>query len=96
MSECDREKLEALMSLAKLWLPEDEACKYISDMERLTSTLQAAVRKYGVEEPLYYVWEEGYEPLEEPISHGGVDIRGLTPDRVDDEGRVVLPWKPRG
>ena len=84
------------MSLARLKLPEEEACRYILDMEELTSTLRVAVRKYGVEEPLYYVWEEGYEPPVKPVSHVGVDIRALTPDRVDSEGRVVLPWKPRG
>ena len=96
MEDCDREKIRALMKLARVRIPEEEACKYIADMEALTSTLQEIVRRHRIDEPLYYVWEEGYETLEAPIIHGKVDLRAVIPDKVDDEGRVVLPWRPRG
>jgi hypothetical protein len=60
----------------------------------MMSSLQDAVKKHPNVQPLYYVWDYEYYPPEK-TSPDRISIREVAEDRLDEEGRVKLPWKRR-
>jgi len=89
--ECSR--IEELMRLARVRMPREDACKAIRDIDALLSQLRDLKVE---EEPLYYIWEEGQQLPPEPIVHEPRGRSLIPGERLDEEGRVKLPWKGGG
>ncbi|MCE4609497.1 MAG: hypothetical protein F7C36_03835 [Desulfurococcales archaeon] len=89
-------ELERLLELAKLRIGKEEACRYIQDVRLMMEDLRHVVERYPGAEPLYYVWDvEEYRPPE-PSEERTLLLSKLGWIKLDEEGRVVLPWRPRG
>ena len=89
-------ELERLLELAKLRIDKEEACRYIQDVRLMIEDLGHIVERYPGTEPLYYVWDiEEYSPPE-PSEERKLFLAKLEWIKLDEEGRVVLPWRPRG
>ncbi|MEB3844103.1 MAG: hypothetical protein LRS48_00295 [Desulfurococcales archaeon] len=88
-----------LARLARLKVEDlEEASKYIEDATRFLGMLGEARSEYENAEPLYYVWDGILAPGELPrsVDSDSIDLKSIFQDRLDPEGRVVLPWKPKG
>ncbi len=89
-------ELERLLGLAKLRIDKEEACKYIRDVRLMMEDLRHVVERYPGTEPLYYVWDiEEYSPPGTGEERRLV-LANLEWIKLDEEGKVVLPWRPRG
>lgn len=87
--------LDRLASLAKLGLREEERNKLCDELPVIADYLREVSEALkGVDaEPLYHVWE-GESGLREGGARRGVDVLELLGrGRVDDEGRVRVPWR---
>ena len=97
-SEC-LELLEKLSNLAKIDLSNmdlGDLCSYLRGVQEMMRGLKASVEKYGDPPPLYYVWEGEDLPLPRRTQRDRLELDALLGDRLDQDHRVVLPWRPRG
>ncbi len=96
--ECMR-LLEKLASLAKIdldGLDLGDLCSYLRGVQDMMRGLKESVEKYGDPPPLYYVWEGEELPLPRRTQRDRLALDKLLADRLDQDHRVVLPWRPRG
>ncbi len=94
-----KDLIEKLARLARLKVEDlEEASKYIEDAARFLGMLGEARPEYENVEPLYYVWDGILAPGELPrnVESDSIDLKSIFKDRLDPEGRAVLPWKPKG
>ncbi len=89
------EAVRRAAELARIAFTEDEMARLCREASRIAEYLASvgeAVRGLDVK-PLYHVWEEE-GGLRDFIADRRVDVASFLPaDRIDEEGRVKIPWR---
>ena len=95
MGECRFDRvIEAMARLARIKLSEEERRAICSEMEALDGLLRrVSEADVGGLEPLYHVWEISAWSREkaEPDHVRLADF--LPGEKVDEEGRIRVPWR---